>query len=128
MRGLWEEKGSSDTRLLEAFFLPDEFTIVGRSRQHDGFGRREHVVPRLVIVRECHRMLEAGATDEEIARFLREHVRIVLISNEECERLDRKAELGLRQTMPEGWTFGDDLFARLRRAEIEWEAADRNVT
>ena len=73
-------------------------------------------------------MLEAGASDEHVARFLRDQVRIVLISKEECERLDRKAGLGLRQTMPEGWTFGDDLFARLKSADIEWEVADRPVS
>jgi len=28
IRGLWEEKGSSDTRLIEGLLLPDEFTVV----------------------------------------------------------------------------------------------------
>lgn len=128
MRGLWEEKGSSDTRLLEAFFLPDEFTIIGQSQQYDGFGRREHVIPRLVIIHECHRMLEAGRMDAEIAQFLRDHVRIVLISHEECRRLDRKDGLGLRQTMPENWVFGDSIFARLDAAEIRWEPRARTVS
>ena len=50
IRGMWEEKGSSDTRLLEALFLPDELTVVGRSRSYEGKGHREHVVPRLVII------------------------------------------------------------------------------
>jgi len=57
IRGMWEEKGSSDTRLLETLLLPDDLTIVGRSRALRGKGRREHVVPRLVIIAECHKML-----------------------------------------------------------------------
>ena len=121
IRGLWEEKGSSDTRLLESLFLPDELVLAGRSRSFEGRGRREHVVPRLVIIDECHKMLERGETDAAIAAFIREHVKIVLISDDECRRLDRAAQLGLRQTMPVGWQFGDDLFARLKVAQIEWD-------
>jgi hypothetical protein len=121
IRGLWEEKGSSDTRLLESLFLPDELVLAGRSRSYDGKGRREHVVPRLVIIKECHDMLERGETDDAIAAFIREHVKIVMISNDECERLDRAARPGLRQTMPIGWIIGDDVFARLKTAQIEWD-------
>ncbi|MGN6363667.1 hypothetical protein [Asticcacaulis taihuensis] len=120
IRGLWEEKGSSDTRLLDGLFLPDEFTVVGKSLNYDGRGRREHVVPRLVVIKECHDMLERGEGDREIAKFIRDHVKIVLISQEEQERLDRREQLALRQTMPSGWTFGGDVYARLTHAGIEW--------
>jgi len=120
IRGLWEEKGSSDTRLLEALLIPDELTIVGRSHAHRQSGRREHVVPRLVIVEECHSMLEARASDAEIARFIQDHLKIVHISREEADLLDRKDSLDLRQTMPKGWKIGDDVFARLTTAGIEW--------
>jgi hypothetical protein len=120
IRGLWEEKGSSDTRLIEGLLLPDDFTVVGRSLAFSERGRREHVIPRLVVIKEVHDMLERGATDAQIAGFIRDHVKIVMISNEECLRLDRKDQLGLRQRMPTGWVFGDDIFARLSAAEIEW--------
>ncbi len=72
-------------------------------------------------------MLEAGAADNEIAAFIRDNVLIVLITQEECERLDRVANLGLRQKMPEGWSFGDDPYARLRAASIEWEPSTRSL-
>lgn len=121
IRGLWEEKGNSDTRLLDGLILPDAFTLVGRSRAWSQPGRREHVIPRVVVVGECHRMLERGETDDAIAAFIRKHVQIVLISTDECERLDRRDQLGLRQTMPAGWSFGDDLYARLTVAGIEWD-------
>ncbi|HTM79462.1 hypothetical protein [Asticcacaulis sp.] len=120
IRGLWEEKGSSDTRLLDGLFMPDEFTVVGKSHNYDGKGRREHVVPRLVIIKECHAMLERGESDLAIAKFIRDHVRIVLISKEEQERLDQSEQLALRQTMPLGWTFGGDVYARLTKANIQW--------
>ena len=121
IRGLWEEKGSSDSRLLESLLLPDELTIVGRSRALEGPGRREHVVPRRVVVEECHNMLARGEPDVAIAKFIRDHVKIVLISNEERQRLDSKAFLGLRQRMPTDWKVGDDVFDRLNHACVVWD-------
>ncbi len=119
IRGLWEEKGSSDTRLLEALFIPDELTVVGRSYAENAT-RREHVVPRRVIVHECHEMLKRKETDEALAKLIRDNTKIVLISKEESERLDRVDQVNHRQTMPDGWKFGDDPFARLKKAKIEW--------
>jgi hypothetical protein len=127
IRGLWEEKGSSDTRLLEGLFLPDEFTVVGNSHKYNGSGRREHVIPRLVIVKECHAMLERGDSDQSIARFVRDHVKIVRITKEEQEHLDQSKQLALRQAMPQGWTFGDDPYARLVAAGILWGSADNTT-
>lgn len=120
IRGLWEEKGSSDTRLLEGLFIPDELTVAGQSNAYRGEGRREHVVPRKVIIDECHEMLRRGEDDARIARFIRDHLKIVLITREECERLDRKANHGLRQKMPDDWVAGGDVFARLNAAGIAW--------
>lgn len=122
IRGLWEEKGSSDSRLLEALLLPDRFTLSGRSHAAQGAGCREHVVPRKVVVDECHRMLARGNSDDDIAAFIQDHVRIVVISNEERILLDR--HLGLRQRMPDGWRPGDDIYARLRRAGISWSPVE----
>lgn len=121
IRGLWEEKGSSDTRLLESLFIPDGFTVVGRSDACGEQARREHVIPRRVLVKECHRRLENGESDAALATFLRDHVKVVIISEEERQRLDRWKHLGLRQKMPSGWQFGDDIFARLNAAGISWQ-------
>lgn len=121
IRGMWEEKGSSDTRLLCPPLIPDNLVIVGRSLAYKGRGRREHVVPRLVIIKECHAMLERGATDTMIADLIRSHTRIVLVTEEESRTLDQVQQLGLRQQMPTGWQFGGDLFSRLALAKIAWE-------
>ncbi|MDI7775151.1 hypothetical protein [Asticcacaulis sp. EMRT-3] len=119
IRGLWEEKGRSNSRLLEGLFLPDEFTVVGRSLNYLGTGRREHVIPCKVVIEECHEMLACGKSDDEIATFIRDHVKVVLISKEEQERLDGR-EHGLRQIMPKEWVLGGDIFARLNAANIKW--------
>src|SRR5690606_36300539 len=86
IRGLWEEKGSSDTRLLEGLLLPDDLVVAGQSRAWTGVGRREHVVPRKVVIDESHRLLAQGQGDEVVAELIRDHVRIVLITREECDR------------------------------------------
>lgn len=120
MRSLYEEKGASDTRLLNPPIIPDELVVVGRSRNYRAPGRREHVVPRLVVTERCHEMIHAGRSDDEIAAFIASHLRIVLLTQEESRRLDLKAEINLRQAMPSDWTFGGDLFRRLQEARIEW--------
>jgi hypothetical protein len=120
IRELWQQKCSSEARLLEAISLPDALTLIGYSKSFTGNGRREHVVPRAVIIEECHRMLVRGATDEALAKVIRHHVKIVMISDEECERLDSVAQFEVRPTMPRDWRFGDNPFARFEMAGIEW--------
>lgn len=120
---LWTQKGSSDTRLLDHPWIPDELVTVGES--HSGKDRREHLVPRMAICVKAHDMFSTGRSVEEVAEFIRAHVKIVLISKEEQERLDNKAHLDLRQKMPEGWTFETgDVFARLTAAGVSYRLYD----
>lgn len=111
----------SDTRFLEEPFLSDDLTLVGAS-QDDGSGwRREHVIPRKWLIDEIHRRLDDPEQSvEAVAKFIREHVKIVKITRNQCLRLDSKAGLGLKTNMPAGWKFGDDPYARLALAGIEW--------
>lgn len=117
MRHMWEEKGSSDTRLLLPPLIPDELVIVGESvsgREH-----REHVIPRKVICDRCHEMLNAGASIDDVAAFIRNHLKIVRISEQEKQRLDSGKELNLRQKMPSDWQFeSGNLYARLHKADV----------
>lgn len=123
IRGLYEERRSSDTRLLESLLLPDELVVVGRSLALSNGGpvRREHVVPRLFIIEACHAMIENGQSDAEVAAFIRDHIKVVLVTEGEAKKMDGRANLNLKQTMPEDWAFGDDLFKRLALAEIDWD-------
>lgn len=120
IRGIWEETGRSDTRLLEAPLLPDELTVVGQSKAFSGRGRREHVVPRLVIIKHCLEMLKNKATDDQIAEFIRAHVKIVCVIREEALQLDSAAQHRLKQRMPADWIPGGNPFARLEAARIDW--------
>lgn len=115
---MWEEKGSSDTRLLLPPLIPDAFVTVGESVA--GKEHREHVIPRNVICYQCHKMFEEDSSIEAVAKFIRKHLQIVYISKEEQQKLDRGNQLNLRQRMPDGWSFDNgDLYARLNAAGIK---------
>ncbi len=117
IRELWEEKGSSDTRLLLPPLIPDEFVIVGESiagREH-----REHVIPRMLICDQSHKMFIRGASVDEVAKFIQRYLKIVLIAKSEQALLDKRIHLNLRQSMPdESWLDDGDIYARLKAAGI----------
>ena len=97
----------------------DSLITCGYSLKYSDFNkRREHVVPVIIIFNEMKRLYAAKASKEEIANLIKKNLRIVLISNEEQQRLD--VELGMQTAMPEGWKWGDDIFARLHAAGIEF--------
>jgi hypothetical protein len=52
IRSMWEEKGSSDTRLLIEPMIPDDFVLVGQSKAAVDKANqyKEHVVPRMMRV------------------------------------------------------------------------------
>lgn len=52
----------------------------------------------------------------EVAQMIKNNLAIVLITNEEASLLDN--ELDLQTSMPEGWQFGDDVFARLKAGNV----------
>jgi hypothetical protein len=60
---------------------------------------------------------EQKQSQAEVARLLAKHWKVALITKEEQRRLD--FELGLKSSMPAGWTFEKgDTFARLNVAGI----------
>lgn len=127
MFGMWEERGSSDTRLLDPPLIPDQYVRVGESL--DGAEHREHVVPRKVICDECHKMFKEGtekgievdALIKLVADLIRKHLKIIHISMKEKECLDQGKQLNLRQSMPKGWSFeSGDTYARLHEANIKF--------
>lgn len=119
VKHMWEETGSSDTRLFFEPMIPDFFVIVGQSSS--GGKYKEHIVPRVVICEQCHALFKNGASIDEVARFIRKYLKIVLISKEERDRLDKNENLNLRQRMPDGWSFDcDSEFARLHTVGISY--------
>lgn len=79
---------------------------------------REHVVPCKVLMLEAKRIFLNGGFWEDIAKMLHDNLVIVNIHESDARRLD--GELGLRESMPEGWEFGDSIFARLDEAKINY--------
>ncbi|MCF7977140.1 MAG: hypothetical protein K9L82_03840 [Chromatiaceae bacterium] len=79
----------------------------------------EHVVPCAVMIDECRRLIEEKQlSDEEIAKFLQKHWKIVKITKEQARYID--FQLGYKSKMPSGWKFetGETL-ARLTEANID---------
>ena len=82
---------------------------------------REHIVPAVKIKDEVHRLARKHAPPGVIAEFLRSHLAIMIITREEAALLDGKitnSSENLRTEMPEGWDWGQDPLARLKRVGI----------
>jgi len=117
--------------LLEADKL-DHLITVGKSvNAPEDNPYREHVVPCVLIHNEAiKQFIDNGVLDnevspqviKEISCFIQSNLAIVLISREEQNLLD--VQMGLRTSMPKNWKFGDNIYARLELAEIEWDTID----
>jgi len=123
LHGMSSTCGKKQAAPTQGYFfepmIPDSFVIVGQSSS--GGNYKEHIVPRVVICAQCHALFENGASINEVASFIRKYLKIVLISKEERDRLDKKENLNLKQRMPDGWSFdcGSE-FARLHAAGISY--------
>jgi len=80
----------------------------------------EHVIPNSLVFRRLVEMVRAGQSDKSLADFLRESCEVVVITKEESDILDGRGS-GLRSQMPDGWSWGDDPYSRLRSVGIELE-------
>ena len=115
-----EETGRSDTRLFIEPIIPDKFVIIGQSK--NGGTYKEHIVPRSIICEKCHELFENGKSIDDVAKFIKKYLKIILISTEERDTLDKGSELNLRQRMPEGWSFeSGSEFVRLHEAKIKFK-------
>lgn len=106
-----------DREVLE-FDDHDNLVTIGKSKAYeaakainpDYSGRREHIVPCVMIKEEIIRMVEEDdAPIVEIAQTIKTNLAIVMISDEEQKLVDSV----YKTTMPQGWTFGDSVTARL---------------
>ena len=96
------------------------YSVKGRQQELTGKNAyREHIVPCDLMMREGIRMFNHGSTVEEVAMLFQNNNKILRISDEEANLLDNI--LGLRTTMPVGWTFGQDIYARITASNIQLE-------
>jgi hypothetical protein len=85
-------------------------------KNYSGVLYGEHVIPLKLVFERWLEMVENSDSAEDQRRFLDEHLIVVWITIEEQQRVDR--ELKLRIEMPDGWTWSDDVYARLIVAGI----------
>ena len=79
----------------------------------------EHVIPVTIVFQRLIRLVEEGASEEELMDFLEESLIVVWVTVQERKMMD--GELGLSRSMPTGWDWGDDPYSRLVAARIELE-------
>lgn len=77
---------------------------------------REHAVPCILIHNEIIRMVLEDRPVTEITQMIISNLAIVMINDDQAYKLD--VELGLRSSMPDGWKFGDSIYARFDAAKI----------
>jgi len=110
--------GLENTRaLLEGYSIDHLITIGESVKRTKENTYREHIVPCILIYNQAITMTLEKKGVTEVAQMIKNNLAIVLITNEEADRLD--GELDLQTSMPEGWNFGDDVFARLKVAGIK---------
>lgn len=102
------------SRLFDVL-IPDSYITMGESIK--GRGHREHVVPCALIRNHSYKMFNNGHLIEDVSKMIEENLIIVHITSEEQKYLDY--ELGYKDTMPDDWTFGQDPYLRLYRANID---------
>jgi len=109
------------SRIFEHILHPEiNYVLVGESEavRLGGEKHPEHVVPCATLMTECRRLIKENWFDEDIAKLLQKHWKIVHISKDEANYLDSKDGLNLKWNMPSEWRFENgDTFERLRRAE-----------
>lgn len=96
------------TRIFSHMLHPEkEFVFAGISTELKVGEKHhsEHVVPCVVLITECRRLINNNHSDEYIAKLLQKHWKVAHITKEESQKLDLNKALGLKSTMPEGWNF-----------------------
>lgn len=103
--------------LLESDSIDHLITIGESIKRTKENSYREHIVPCILIYNQAITMTINKCPVTEVAQMIKNNLAIVLITNEEADKLDN--QLDMQTSMPEGWQFGDDIFARLKVAGIE---------
>jgi hypothetical protein len=110
----WEEKAGMDTRYFDHPFIHNEHVEYGHSIA--GGAYREHAVPRAYLRDQCMSLFSTGASVEDVASVLEANLRIVRITSEEAELLNRTH----KSDMPANWEIGkDDPLERFHLAGIK---------
>jgi hypothetical protein len=108
------------TRVFQHMLHPEkEFVFSGVSTElkNGDEHHHEHVVPCVVLISECCRLINENHPDEYIAELLKKHWKVAHITKDQALKLDQK--LRLKTTMPKEWKFeAGDTLARFNEAGI----------
>jgi hypothetical protein len=89
---LGRRRSAAHTRLFETL-IRDEYVVSGTSIKGETHPEhREHVVPGKVIRDYCLNLFDQGASDREVAVFIRDHLKIIKITKEEARLSQQKME------------------------------------
>ena len=100
----------------EMFDKVDSLISINKPLSENSY--REHVVPCTMILNNAIDMFEDNRMEEDVAQMIEDNLKIVHITKDQAKHLD--IDLGLRTSMPSGWAFGDNIFARLDEAGINY--------
>jgi len=100
-------------QLLSADKYDRDISLNDKTEDND---YREHIVPCIMIHNQAVKMVQEGCNLSEVSAMIAQNLLIVHIPTSEAARLDEVYQT----TMPEGWEFGDDVFARLNTMDIQY--------
>jgi hypothetical protein len=101
-------------QLLDADKFDDAISI---NKKTDNRTYREHLVPCIMLHNKIIQKIIDKNDDKHIAELIATYLKIAYITTADQKTLDY--ELNLRTTMPDDWTWGDDVNTRLTFANIE---------
>lgn len=104
------------------FDAVDRMIVIGESQRAKEKPYREHIVPVNLIKKHAEILILEGAPTSVVADFIKHHLWVALIHEDEARQLDEPFERGgkgLKDSMPRNWIWGDDPMERLRAAGIK---------
>lgn len=111
------------TRIFNYILHPEyDYVGIGSSQEviNGEPAHPEHIVPCAVLINESCKLINQGENLEDVAALLSKHWKIGMISKKQAHFIDSKAGLGLKNKMPDGWSFKTgDTFDRLSLANIK---------
>lgn len=116
--------GQSPHSRIFQMIIYDEWIEIGESMK--GATHKEHVVPLIYLLNWGKKLFNETVDVKEYAEILKECLKIVRISKEEMDLLD-KIDPVLKTGMPEGWKRGDSIFARLDCKKIKWAPYNKSA-
>ena len=94
----------------------DQFISINKKTEPKKY--KEHLVPCIFLHQKIiHMILYENASLKSVAKLIKIYLKIAYISEKDAFKLDY--EFNLKTRMPKDWSWGDDILARLKIADIK---------